>query len=93
MKIEIGESLALSYLKHVKNCVIYQTNWKAPNRWSITNEEVLKAIFEAVRKSEEFRDISKKSECGQFLKQAEIDALGIDRAGRVDAIEIDLHGQ
>lgn len=91
MKIEIGESLALSYLKHVKNCVIYQTNWKASNRWSITNEEVLKAIFEAVRKSEEFRDISKKSEFDQFLKQAEIDALGIDQAGKVYAIDIAFH--
>ena len=68
MKIEIGESLALSYLKHVKNCVVYQTNWKASNRWSITNEEKLKVIFEAVRKSEEFKDISKKSEFDQFLK-------------------------
>ena len=33
MKIEIGESLALSYLKHVKNCVIYQTNWKSSSQW------------------------------------------------------------
>ena len=93
MKIEIGESLALSYLKHVKNCVVYQTNWKASNRWSITNEEKLKVIFEAVRKSEEFRDISKKSEFDQFLKQAEIDALGIDQAGKVYAIDIAFHEQ
>lgn len=93
MKIEIGESLALSYLKHVKNCVIYQTNWKASNRWSITNEENLKVIFEEVRKSEEFRDISKKSEFDQFLKQAEIDALGIDQAGKVYAIDIAFHEQ
>lgn len=93
MKIEIGESLVLSYLKHVKNCVIYQTNWKASNRWSITDEEKLKVIFETVRKSEEFRDISKKSEFDQFLKQAEIDALGIDQAGKVYAIDIAFHKQ
>ena len=93
MKIEIGESLALSYLKHVKKCVIYQTNWKASNRWSITNEESLKVIFEAVRKSEEFKDISKKSEFNQFLRQAEIDALGIDQAGKVYAIDIAFHEQ
>ena len=93
MKIEIGESLALSYLKHVKKCVIYQTNWKASNRWSITDEENLKVIFEAVRKSEEFRDISKKSEFDQFLRQAEIDALGIDQAGKVYAIDIAFHEQ
>ena len=34
MKIEIGESLALSYLKHVKKCVIYQTNWKSSSQWA-----------------------------------------------------------
>ena len=93
MKIEIGESLALSYLKHVKRCIIYQTNWKASSLWTISNEEkkALEVIFEAVRKSEEFRDISKKSEFNQFLRQAEIDALGIDQAGKVYAIDIAFH--
>ena len=33
MEIEIGESLCLSYLKHVKKCVIYQTNWKLSSWW------------------------------------------------------------
>lgn len=33
MKIEIGESLALSYLKHVKKCVLYQNNWKISSKW------------------------------------------------------------
>lgn len=28
MKIEIGESLILSWLKHVNNCQIVQLNWK-----------------------------------------------------------------
>ena len=93
MKIEIGESLALSYLKHVKRCIIYQTNWKASSLWTISKEEKkeLEVIFEAVRKSEEFRDISKKSEFNQFLRQAEIDALGIDQAGKVYAIDIAFH--
>ena len=34
MKIEIGESLALSYLKHVKKCVLYQNNWKISSKWA-----------------------------------------------------------
>ena len=29
MKIEIGESLACSYLRHVKHCWLVQANWKA----------------------------------------------------------------
>lgn len=39
MKIEIGESLALSYLKHVKKCVIYQTNWKSSSQWAFLGGE------------------------------------------------------
>lgn len=38
MKIEIGESLAVSYLKHVKRCVIYQTNWKSSSQWAFLGE-------------------------------------------------------
>jgi len=36
MKIEIGESLMLSYFKHIKKCILYQTNWKvAIKNWGI----------------------------------------------------------
>lgn len=35
MKIEIGESLLQSYLKHVENCLISQTNWKTSSNWNI----------------------------------------------------------
>ena len=93
MKIEIGESLALSYLKHVKKCVIYQTNWKVSSHWTINNKEKLAAIFDKVRKEKAFTGILKKSELDQFLKQAEIDAIGIDQAGKVYAIDIAFHKQ
>ena len=33
MKIEVGESLACSYLRHVKRCWIVQANWKASDDW------------------------------------------------------------
>ena len=59
MKIEIGESLALSYLKHVKKCVIYQTNWKVSSHWTINNEEKIATIFEKIRGEETFRGILK----------------------------------
>ena len=92
MKIEIGESLALSYLKHVKRCVIYQTNWKVSSHWTINNKEKLAAIFDKVRKDKAFTGILKKSELDQFLKQAEIDAIGIDQTGKIYAIDIAYHG-
>lgn len=37
MKIEIGESLILSWLKHVKECQVVQTNWKASYKWELKN--------------------------------------------------------
>ncbi len=92
MKIEIGESLALSYLKHVKNCVIYQTNWKSSSRWKKCNEAKLATIFEKIRGAETFRGILKQSNLDQFLKQAEIDAIGIDQTGKIYAIDIAYHG-
>ena len=33
MKIEIGESLCYSYLRHVKECWLVQANWKASENW------------------------------------------------------------
>ena len=91
MKIEIGESLALSYLKHVKGCIIYQTNWKVSSHWTINNKEKLDTIFEKISGAEVFRGILKKSKLDQFLKQAEIDALGIDQTGKIYAIDIAYH--
>jgi len=33
MKIEIGKSLVSSYLKHVEQCKIVQTNWRVSGNW------------------------------------------------------------
>ena len=34
MKIEVGESLGYSYLRHVKQCWLVQVNWKASEHWA-----------------------------------------------------------
>ena len=78
MKIEIGESLIYSWLRHVKNCQIVQTNWKPSPKWE-KNETVLEDIKGHIQK--EFKhpeyDIFKKTTTiSQFLNQAEIDAVG-----------------
>ncbi len=80
MKIEIGESLALSYLKHVKRCVIYQTNWKSSSQWAfLGGKEDAREAFERLVKDGllSFQGKTKPS-FSQFLKQAEIDILGIN---------------
>ena len=91
MKIEIGESLCLSYLKHVKKCVLYQSNWKSSSKWESFNGEEVEAIFETISKHEKLKDVLKQSSLHQFLKQAEIDALGIDQGRKVYAIDIAYH--
>lgn len=98
MKIEIGESLALSYLKHVKKCVLYQNNWKISSKWAKSDEEENKnkddktvegKIFKEIK--EVFKDIFKSDTLKQTLKQAEIDALGIDKEGKVYAVDVAFH--
>ena len=80
MKIEIGESLCLSYLKHVKKCVIYQTNWKSSSQWAFLGR--VKDAREAFEKLVKDGLLSFQGKIepsfSQFLKQAEIDILGIN---------------
>ena len=102
MEIEIGESLALSYLKHVKRCVIYQTNWKLSSWWlqELGKESPAEELYEKLKRSPNKEKIAVTdfdvkdvltSDFSQFLKQAEIDALGVDKDGNVYAIDIAFH--
>lgn len=47
MKIEIGESLLLSWLKHIKECQLVQTNWKASYKWDLQNKELLEQLMKS----------------------------------------------
>lgn len=44
MKVEMGESLFYSWLGHVKECLVVQTNWKPSPSWSLQNEEALQQL-------------------------------------------------
>lgn len=90
--------MALSYLKHVKKCVLYQNNWKISSKWAKSDEEENKnkddktvegKIFKEIK--EVFKDIFKSDTLKQTLKQAEIDALGIDKEGKVYAVDVAFH--
>lgn len=91
MKIEIGESLALSYLKHVKRCVLYQTNWKSSSKWDKSNNVEVKSFFHKASVLMPFEDVFKNSDLDQLIKQAEIDVLGMDREGKIYAVDIAFH--
>jgi hypothetical protein len=79
MKIEMGESLFYSWLRHVKECQIVQTNWKASPSWQLQNEDALKNLMRVT--DEHFKNkygygLYKNNSLSQLLMQAEIDILG-----------------
>ena len=94
MKIEIGESLVYSHLKHIEGCRIVQTNWKTSGNWVVTEFEQLRAkeLYNKIANSPDFNGIFKNSSFEQLIKQAEIDVLGINTAeNTVFGIDVAFH--
>lgn len=93
MKVEIGESLVFCWLRHVQGCPIVQTNWKPSPTWPIRRETRLATGFEKMRGDARQRlgfKLFKKSPFHQFLRQTEIDVLGLRFAdARSVAIAVD----
>lgn len=81
MKIEMGESLFYSWLRHVKECQIVQTNWKVSPQWDLQHEEELEVLQNEV--AEHFKtkcnyDVFKQNRSlSQIIQQGECDVLGI----------------
>lgn len=94
MKIEIGESLACSYLRHVERCWLVQANWKAPEHWGrrLTDAD-LEALFAEMRRrfDPDGAVFKQTKDAAQFLKQGEIDVVGVDQQGGVHAMEVAFH--
>jgi hypothetical protein len=83
MKIEIGESLMLSWLKHIKKCQTTQLNWKASTHsWELHNEDKIKKIMNATKKyfmEKHNLNIYKNTTSHlQFIQQGEVDVLGLE---------------
>jgi hypothetical protein len=97
MKIEIGESLIYSWLRHVKECHVVQTNWKISPNWELQNRDQVINLLEYSSKtfhkqldSMIYKDIS----LDQFLKQAEVDVLGIslnNKGSDIYAVDVAFH--
>lgn len=78
MKIEMGESLIYSWLRHEKLCQLVQTNWKVSPFWELENRQDVETLFVICRNyflEKHSFDISKGCSLEQFLKQAEIDGI------------------
>lgn len=82
MKIEMGESLFYSWLRHVKECQIVQTNWTTSSQWQLNNEDRLEEIMTLTDKfffdKYGYSIYKKTSSLSQLLQQAECDAIGIE---------------
>ena len=94
----MGESLFYSWLRHVKECQIVQTNWTTSSQWQLKHEEHLARVMELTDKffSEKYGySIYKKtSSLSQLLQQAECDAIGIEvQSGmnRIFAVDVAFH--
>ena len=98
MKIEMGESLLMSWLRHVKECQLVQTNWKVSNKWELKNEDVLVALMQESSRVFEskfgYNLYKGNSGINQILTQAEIDVVGINFEGdqkHIYAIDVAFH--
>lgn len=98
MKLEMGESLLYSWLKHVKNCQIVQTNWKPSKTLPLLHEDELTNI---INKTEnhflkyKYNLYKQNASVLQILQQAEIDLIGMrSRHGSVEnvyAVDVAYH--
>jgi hypothetical protein len=79
LKIEIGESLFYSWLRHVKRCQIVQTNWKPSPEWEWQHEEDLERLMHSIEGhfKPHFSVFKQTKSLLQLITQAEIDVLGL----------------
>jgi hypothetical protein len=93
----MGESLFYSWLRHVKECQVVQTNWKPSPSWQLRDEESLRRFMELTDShysSQYGYGIYKNNTLAQLLMQAEVDAVGIcvsETGIAVHAIDVAFH--
>jgi hypothetical protein len=104
MKIEMGESLLYSWLRHVKKCQVVQTNWKPSPSWTLRDEDKLELFMNITDKHFEKecgynvykikRNSAYKIKLKQLLRQAEVDLVGIcinNDGTEVHTIDVAFH--
>lgn len=92
MKMEMGESLMQSYLRHEEGCLLTQTNWKTASSWQPAEEDrqKLEEIFGRIQNHPSFGGVFGNSSLAQALKQAELDVVGI-RNDKLYMVEVAFH--
>lgn len=94
MKIEMGESLFYSWLRHVKECQIVQTNWKPSSQWSMQDElaeKLMRISDDYFNQKYDYRIYKENRTLSRLLQQAECDVLGLSFSeGTIKAYAIDV---
>ena len=98
MKIEMGESLFFSWLRHIKDCQIVQSNWTTSPHWTLKHESELNEIMQQTdsffRKKYGYSIYKKNASLSQVLQQAECDVLGAslkDSGSKTYAVDVAFH--
>lgn len=98
MKIEIGESLFYSWLRHVKQCQIVQNNWKISCQWENKHEDELVGFMSEIDdyflNKYNYKIFKNNVSIKQLLRQAECDVLGIsisDNNTDLYAVDVAFH--
>jgi hypothetical protein len=99
MKIEVGESLFYSWLRHAKECQMVQTNWKVSSQWTLDHaseiESIVAAADEHFSNSYGYKVFKQNSSWQQIIKQGECDVVGVsiqDGKPFYYAVEVAFHG-
>lgn len=97
MKIEMGESLAASWLKHVCGCTVVQTNWKPSPRWQEHNYDEIERLVQDARTYFNDRNLNvfkQNDNAAQILHQTECDVIGLNTMANHamwHAVEVAFH--
>lgn len=97
MKIEMGESLGMSWMKHAKGCSTVQLNWKTSPQTKWMHLDDLEQMLEELKCKfgEDGIDIFGKDSVSQIVRQTECDVLGVslkpDCPVTVYAMEVAIH--
>lgn len=97
MKIEMGESLILSWLKHIKNCQLVQLNWKVSPNWTFQNKDIIQNLMDKSNMlfSEKYGyNIYKNNSLDQLIAQSEADVVGIsfdENGSHIYAVDVAFH--
>ena len=98
MKIEMGESLFYSWLRHVKECQIVQTNWKVSSQWTFSHadeiEQMLQEIDTYFEHTYNYKVFKKNTSLSQIIQQGECDVLGVcfeNKTPKYYAVDVAFH--